>query len=169
LALASIELLALDVDGVLTDGLIAVHPSGDEVKQFHVRDGIALRWLEGSGVRVALVTGRRSSSVDARARELNLSRVLAGQEDKLAGLQSLADEFRLPLSAIAYMGDDLPDLPALARAGHSFSVPEAPAEVRSRVHYVTRCAGGHGAVREVAELILKARGVWSSLLEKYLP
>jgi 3-deoxy-D-manno-octulosonate 8-phosphate phosphatase (KDO 8-P phosphatase) len=169
LALASIELLALDVDGILTDGVIVVHSTGGEVKHFHVRDGIALKWLERSGVRVALVSGRRSPAVDARARELKLSRVFTGQEDKLAALQSLAEEFRLPLESIAYMGDDLPDLPALVRAGYSFSVPEAPAEVRSRVHYVTRSAGGHGAVREVAEMILKARGAWPALLESYLP
>ena len=169
MALASIELLALDVDGVLTDGVIAFSANGEEMKNFHVRDGVALKWLESSGVRVALVTGRRSAAVDTRARELKLSRVLAGQEDKAAGLQSLADEFRLPLASIGYMGDDLPDLPALVQAGYSFSVPEAPFEVRSRVHYVTRSAGGRGAVREVAEMILRARGVWASLLESYLP
>ena len=154
---------------ILTDGTIAFSANGEELKHFHVRDGVALKWLESAGVRVALVTGRRSEAVHARASELKLSRVLAGQEDKVAGLHSLAEEFRLPLAAIAYMGDDLPDLPALMRAGHSFSVPDAPVEVRARVHYVTRCAGGRGAVREVAEMILQARGAWSSLLASYLP
>ncbi|MFO0980545.1 MAG: HAD hydrolase family protein [Planctomycetota bacterium] len=166
--LNDIGLFAFDVDGVLTNGVIAFTPDHEELKAFHVHDGIALKWLESSGIRVALVTARRSRVVDQRARELNLSRLLAGQDDKLLALTQLAREFTIDLARIAYMGDDLPDLPALMRAGYSFTVPDAPAEVRSRVHYVTEHHGGGGAVREAAELVLKARGLWDGVVARYL-
>lgn len=165
--LTDIALLALDVDGVLTDGTILL-AGGEEQKAFHVRDGAALKWLESAGVKVALISGRRSPAVERRARELGLTRVMLGQEDKLEGVRRLALELAIEPPRMGYVGDDLPDLPALLSVGFSATVPEAPIEVRSRVHYVTRERGGHGAVREIAELLLKARGAWDAIVARHL-
>ncbi|MEW6744588.1 MAG: HAD family hydrolase [Planctomycetota bacterium] len=167
-ALSDIQLLVLDVDGVLTDGSIWLAPSGEEVKPFFVRDGAAIRWLLESGLRAALVTGRSSETVRRRASELGIERVTMGATDKGRAFDELLEREGLEPRQVAYMGDDLADLPAMTRAGFAFTVPDAPPEVRQRAHHVTTAAAGRGAVREAIELLLRAHGLWDALVGGYL-
>jgi 3-deoxy-D-manno-octulosonate 8-phosphate phosphatase (KDO 8-P phosphatase) len=162
-----IELLVVDVDGVLTDGGI-VHGSPEvELKRFHVRDGAALRWWRQVGKRSGLITGRRSPVVDVRAAELDVERVVQGAADKGPAFAGLLQHFGLAPQAVCYVGDDLPDLAPLARCGLAVAVADACAEARAAAHYVTRAAGGRGAVREVVELVLRCQGLWQGLVERY--
>jgi 3-deoxy-D-manno-octulosonate 8-phosphate phosphatase (KDO 8-P phosphatase) len=158
-----IRLLLLDVDGVLTDGRIIYGNAGLEVLAFHVRDGFALKAAQGAGITVGLVSGRKSEAVLRRAEELHLAEVHIGVGDKLGVYQQLLMRYRLKDSEIAYMGDDLPDLPLLQQVGLAISVPDAPAEVRRNAHLVTSLPGGKGAVREAVEWILKSQGAWGQV------
>jgi 3-deoxy-D-manno-octulosonate 8-phosphate phosphatase (KDO 8-P phosphatase) len=158
---AAVELLVADVDGVLTDGGIVYGEPAVELKHFHVRDGSGLVLWHLAGKRTALVTGRSSPLVDRRARELGIGLVVQGASDKLAALEGLLSQTGLPAAAVCYVGDDLPDLPPLGRCGLAAAVADACAEVRAAAHYITRMAGGRGAVREVIELILRCQGRWS--------
>jgi len=159
-----VRLVALDVDGVLTDGRLYFGARGEALKAFDVRDGLGIRLLQQAGVAVAIVTGRSSAIVTARARELGIAHVLQGQADKGAALRALLEREGLQARQCAYMGDDWPDLAALALAGLAATVADAPAEVRRRVHWVAPSPGGRGAVRDLATLLLKAQGHYAGLL-----
>lgn len=163
-----LKLMAFDVDGVLTDGTIAVDDTGRESKAFHTLDGLGMKLLQNEGMALALITGRRSNAVATRAAELGIQHLFQGADDKLATLDALRDRLHLPMNACGYMGDDLPDLPLLLRCGFSATVPEAPDPIRARVHYVTRRSAGRGAVREVCDLILTAQGRLDAAVERYL-
>lgn len=154
--LAKVRLLVCDVDGVLTDGGLT-YGAAEEIKTFHVRDGLGLRQLLDNGVAVALITGRRSPAVQQRAFELGIERVVDGCADKGAALLELIGELRLTTEEVAYVGDDANDLPAMAHAGITAAVQDAHHSVREKVEWVTRARGGMGAVREVADAILAAR------------
>lgn len=153
----AIRLLTCDVDGVLTDGRLYYSAAGDEMKAFSSLDGVGIKMLAAAGIAVAWITGSNAPSVAQRARMLGVARLVQGAEDKLPPWEALRAELRLAPEACAHIGDDLPDLPIIARCGLGISVPQAPAAVRDRAHYVTLREGGAGAVREVCELILAAQ------------
>jgi len=163
-----LRLMAFDVDGVLTDGGLYLTDGGEEMKSFHTLDGLGLKLLAGAGVELALITGRTSRVVAKRAAELGIRHLFQGADDKLAVLERLCSQLGLALSACGYMGDDLPDLPLLVRCGFAATVPDAPEAVRARAHYVSRRPGGRGAVREVCEVILAARGALDGAVGRYL-
>jgi 3-deoxy-D-manno-octulosonate 8-phosphate phosphatase (KDO 8-P phosphatase) len=163
-----VRLAIFDVDGVLTDGTVRLSARGEEVKAFNILDGLGLKMLAGSGVQLALLSGRKSPVVALRARELGIRHVLQGIGDKLAAYEKLLAKLRLSPSETAVMGDELPDLPVLQRCGLALSVPNAPRFVRERVHHVTETAGGRGAVREACELLMAAQGTLGPQLEAYL-
>jgi 3-deoxy-D-manno-octulosonate 8-phosphate phosphatase (KDO 8-P phosphatase) len=165
---ARIRLLALDVDGVLTDGKIYFDSSGNELKAFYTPDGLGLKALQQSGIILAIITGRESPMVSQRAGQLQIDHVYQGQDDKLAAYMDLLAKTGVEEQEVCYAGDDWIDLPVLQRVGLSVSVPDADREVRNRVHWVTRRAGGAGAVREICDLILNAQGNAARLLEKVL-
>jgi len=165
--LARVELLLLDVDGVLTDGRVVIDDRGVETKAFDVTDGHGLKMLQRAGVEVGLVTGRRSRVVEHRARELGIREVHQGVKDKLPVVREILARRGLGAERLAYVGDDVVDLPVLLQVGLAISVPEAPGYVRERVHWVTERSGGRGAVREVCEAILRARGSWQEVTAKY--
>lgn len=160
---ARIRLLALDVDGVLTDGLIYYSDSGDELKAFNIKDGLGIKLLQNAGVKVAIITGRQSRIVARRAQELGIEDVVQGREDKRAALLELCQRHGLELQDCAYMGDDLPDLGAIVAAGLGMTVADGSRAVREAADWLSHCNGGCGAVREACEFILTARGEWSSV------
>jgi YrbI family 3-deoxy-D-manno-octulosonate 8-phosphate phosphatase len=162
---AGIELLGLDVDGVLTDGGIIYATGEMEIKRFHVRDGSGLKLWHRAGKRSAVITGRSSSVVEVRAAELGVSLVKQGVADKLPAYEELLRRAGVAPEAVCYVGDDVPDLAPLRRSGLAVAVADACAEVRAAAHYITRAPGGRGAVREVIELILRCQGAWLGLLE----
>ena len=166
----NIKMLLLDVDGVLTDGTFVpgVPGDGSESKRFHSRDGIGLVLAREAGLKLGLISGRLSTIVEARAQELRMHFVRLGVTNKLAALDEALAQEPCDLSELAYMGDDLPDLAILTRAGLSATVADAPLDVRSRVDYVTRARGGYGAVRELVELILSSQGKLEDLIRSYL-
>jgi 3-deoxy-D-manno-octulosonate 8-phosphate phosphatase (KDO 8-P phosphatase) len=163
-----LRLVAFDVDGVLTDGGLYLSDSGEEFKRFNSLDGHGLKMLKASGVELAIITGRTSKCVELRARNLGISRLYQGVEDKLAAMQSLLAELKLAPEAAAFMGDDVVDLPVMRRVGLALSVPAAPQVVRDHAHYVSQREAGYGAVREVCELILAAQGTLDAQLAPYL-
>ena len=163
----NIRMLLLDVDGVLTDGTF-VPDSEREAKRFHSRDGIGLVLARKAGLKTGLISGRSSAIVASRARELSMHFVRLGVSDKLRALDEALEQESLAADQIAYMGDDLPDLVILKRAGLSATVADAPVDVRSRVDYVARANGGYGAVRELVEVILSAQGKLDALIADYL-
>jgi len=163
-----IRLLVLDVDGVLTDGRLYYGANGEELKAFHIRDGLGLKLLRGSGVEVAIVTGRMSRAVELRAENLGLLYVFQGVSDKLAVFEQLLAKFALRAAAVAAIGDDLPDVPVLRRCGFAACVPEASAPVRGHAHYVTDRPGGSGAVREVCDLLLTAQGKLEGAMHEFI-
>ncbi|ART64247.1 KdsC family phosphatase [Kushneria marisflavi] len=164
-----IRLVALDVDGVLTDGRLryAAQPEQDGDKVFHVRDGLGLKLIMQAGVEVALITGRISPAVDRRAQELGIRHVIQGREDKQVALKALMAELALQPDEVCYCGDDLPDLGAILYAGLGVTVSDAPDYIRQRADLVTRTPGGHGAVRELCEWLLNARGVWQDIIDAH--
>ncbi len=161
---ARIRLLVLDVDGVLTDGLIRFEPGGGETKTFHVRDGHGLVVAQRAGIGVALVSGRTSRAVDLRAKELGIRDVHQGCREKAATLARIRRKWKAGPEEVAVMGDDLVDLPLFREAGLALAVSDAPAEVRTRADWVSRSPGGRGAVREAVEMLLKARGSWEAIV-----
>lgn len=167
-AAKSIRLIAFDVDGILTDGGLYLSDSGEEFKRFNSLDGHGLKMLKASGVELAIITGRTSRCVELRAKNLGITHLYQGVEDKLSAMKTLLAELQLAPQAAAFMGDDVVDLPAMRHAGLAFSVPDAPQVVRDRAHYVSRCNGGHGAVREVCELLMSAQGTLDAQLAPYL-
>jgi 3-deoxy-D-manno-octulosonate 8-phosphate phosphatase (KDO 8-P phosphatase) len=163
-----IEILIVDVDGVLTDGSIVYTDQGAESKAFHVRDGSGLKVWMMLGRKAAILTGRESAVVDRRAAELGLTRVIQGAKDKVAAFTRLLAEQNLRACQAAYMGDDLPDLPVLQCCGLAVAVADACPEARAQAHYVTRLAGGRGAVRETIELVLRAQGLWQEAVARFV-
>jgi 3-deoxy-D-manno-octulosonate 8-phosphate phosphatase (KDO 8-P phosphatase) len=163
-----LRLIAFDVDGVLTDGGLYLSDSGEEFKRFNSLDGHGLKMLKASGVELAIITGRTSKCVELRAKNLGITRLYQGVEDKLAAMQSLLADLNLLPEAAAFMGDDVVDLPVMRRVGLALSVPAATKAVRDHAHYVSQREAGHGAVREVCELILGAQGTLDAQLAPYL-
>ena len=164
----STRLVIFDVDGVMTDGGLYLSDSGEEFKRFNTLDGHGLKMLKASGVELAIITGRTSRCVELRAKNLGITHVHQGVHDKLAAMRALLTQLQLPASAAAFMGDDVVDLPAMLHAGLAISVPQAPQVVRDRSHYVTQRSGGHGAVRELCELLMHTQGTLSAQLAPYL-
>lgn len=165
--LKKVVLLVLDVDGVLTDGKIIIDDLGNESKNFHVRDGHGLRLLMRGGVDVMLLTGRTSEVVKRRAEELGIRDVYQGAKDKAQVLGEILDKKGLSRECIAYVGDDVVDIPVFRMAGFSAAVADAPGYVRAQADYVTKRDGGDGAVREICEMILNAQGTWSAVMARY--
>ena len=163
-----IQLLVLDVDGVLTDGTITLTEDGREIKQFNVRDGAGIKYWQRVGKKVAIISGRGSKAVTHRAKELGIEAVCLNAKDKIPAFERVLSEFSLDGTQVAVIGDDLPDLPMFARAGFSAAPADAVEEVRQEAHYVTAARGGAGCVREVVEMILKATGQWQKIMERYL-
>lgn len=167
LQLEKIKLLALDVDGVLTDGTINIGSSGEVFKGFNAKDGLGISCALRYGVEVAIITGRFSEIIHRRAAELGIKYLYEGVRDKYAALEKLRKELKLEQQEVAYMGDDLNDLPAFKAAGLTFAPADAVAEVAAAAHIVTAACGGRGAVREAAELLLKAQGSWEKAVASY--
>ncbi|MBI5167020.1 MAG: HAD hydrolase family protein [candidate division NC10 bacterium] len=161
-------MLILDVDGVLTDGCLLYGSGGTELKAFHVQDGFGLRAAQRMGLIPAIITGRDSDVVSRRAQELGIVEVHQGAIDKVRVYCDLLARHGLQDEMVAFMGDDLVDLPILGRVGLSLAPASAHPEVKARVDYVSQKGGGQGAVREVVELILKAQGRWEAIIERYL-
>ena len=165
---AEIRLLLTDVDGVLTDGSVILDNQGIESKCFNIRDGLAVRLWQQAGGMAGIVTGRSSQVVKLRAGELDMEVVRQGVKDKLPEVEAIAATMGLRPEQIAYVGDDLPDVPTIRYAGLGIAVADAPEEVREAADYVTSVRGGAGAVREVVELILKNTGRWDNVIRKYI-
>src|SRR5690606_2640340 len=163
-----VKLLVLDVDGVLTDGHLWYDNSGEELKAFHIQDGLGIKLLLRSGVDIAIITGRRSALVARRARELGIKHVVQGREDKLVALNTLLEDLPVTLAQTAYVGDDLPDLGAIRAVGLGIAVANAMPVVAEHADYKTVRCGGDGAVREVCDLILQAHGKLDEIVERYL-
>ncbi|MEE4163699.1 MAG: HAD hydrolase family protein [Woeseiaceae bacterium] len=155
--LSRIRLIGFDVDGVFTDGRFYLSDDGVETKAFHTQDGYGVRALLREGIRVAIVSGRRSGAVEKRMAELGVEHVILGSPDKVRDFTGLADMLGIPMADTAFVGDDIPDLPLLEAVGVAIAVANAVDDIRSASDHVTRSSGGHGAVREVAELLLAAR------------
>nr|WP_318025918.1 HAD family hydrolase [Geoalkalibacter subterraneus] len=162
-----IRLLLLDVDGVMTDGRIIYDNNGLESKTFNVKDGHGLKLLQRAGVRVGIITGRQSQVVRHRADELGIEIVHQGAKNKIVSYREVLSQLGLDDSEVAYIGDDLVDLPILRRVGFAVAVGDAVEEIRPFVHYVTRAEGGRGAVREVCDLILKNSNRWDDVTKRY--
>ncbi len=159
-----IKAIVFDVDGVLTDGSLWYGPSGESMKRFDVKDGHGMVLARLTGLPVALLTARSSPIVEIRATELKLAKVFQGRREKGPAFEELAQELGFPLNEVAYMGDDLNDLPALNRAGLSGCPLDAVPEVLGAVHFTSSRPGGRGAAREFIELILRATGRWEQAL-----
>ncbi|NIA21503.1 MAG: HAD hydrolase family protein [Anaerolineaceae bacterium] len=165
--LSAVRLLVCDVDGVLTDGRIIYDSSGAETKQFHVRDGSGLKYWLRAGRQAALLSGRSCQATERRAAELGITLLAQGAKDKWPAMERILTAAGCTAAEAAYLGDDLPDLPVMQRVGFPVAVADAVAEVRAAAAYVTQTPGGRGAVREVVELILKAQGLWQTIMERY--
>jgi len=163
-----IRLVAFDVDGVMTDGGLYFTDSGEELKRFNSLDGHGLKMLKASGIETAIITGRSSGCVTARAKNLGIEHVYQGIERKLDAMIDLLEKLKLSRDAAAYMGDDVVDLCVMRHVGLSISVPDSPQIVREHSDYVTQRRGGHGAVREACELIMTAQGNLDEQLAPYL-
>ncbi len=162
-----IRLLLLDVDGVLTDGQIYYGKDGEAIKPFNVKDGSSIVWLKRAGIEVGILTGRVSPQVDARARDLKITTVIQGALRKLPIFEEFLKTSGMDPEHIAYMGDDLHDLPVLKRVGLAMAPADAIQAVRDAAHWTAPSPGGKGAVREAAELILKATGKWDEVTAIY--
>ena len=163
-----LKLLLLDVDGVLTDGRITYDSDGEELKSFHIHDGLGIKLLQQAGIQVGIITGRSSAMVTRRASELGINYLLQGREDKYTAMSGIQKELGLSLDEIGYMGDDLPDLAAIRHAGFGIAPANAPAIIREHATLVTTLRGGEGAVREACEFILAAQGKLDSIITPYL-
>lgn len=167
--LSDISLLILDVDGVLTDGTIVINGDGSESKEFNAYDGHGIRMWHRAGLKVAFLSGRFSEPTSVRAKQLDIDHCIQDCHDKLPSIKDLANKLRITPANIAYIGDDLPDLPVLENVGFGVAVNNAVDELKEAADYVTKKRGGSGAVREVIEYILKKTGRWAELMERYMP
>ena len=165
--LNKIKLLLLDVDGVMTDGRIVYFNKGGEAKAFDVKDGHGLKLIQRAGIRVGIITGRQSEVVARRAAELGIGIVYQGAKDKLKPFLEIIKELGLEPFEVAYVGDDVVDLPVMRQVGFSATVADAVDDIKPYVDLVTSRPGGRGAVREVCDLLLKQSGRWSSVTSRY--
>lgn len=163
----NINLLAMDVDGILSDGKLYFSNSGEELKTFSTLDGLGIKLLLQSGIQVAIITGRKSEIVAMRAKQLGIRHVAQGRDDKLVALTELSEDLHIPIQQTAYIGDDLPDLSAVIAAGLGMTVPNGHGELKKYADGITTRAGGAGAVRELCELILKAQGKLADIYAGY--
>jgi len=164
----NLRIAIFDVDGILTDGTLYYLPSGDELKAFNVLDGHGMKMLQESGVKVAIISSRSSRCVEERARNLGIDLLYQGAGDKLVAFNALLDHCGSTGESCSFIGDEVVDLPVMRRCGLAASVPDAPAVVRRQAHYVTRARGGHGAARELCELIMQAQGTLPARRAAYL-
>ena len=167
MAAKNIKLLLLDVDGVLTDGKLYYGNNGEELKAFNIQDGLGIKLLQQGGIQVGIITGRVSTLLQRRADELGINPVIQGREDKLIALRELLKSQNLDLHQIAFMGDDLPDLSAINSVGLGITVANASSTLAAKADWQTLRSGGDGAVREAAEMILKAQGKFDTLVERF--
>jgi 3-deoxy-D-manno-octulosonate 8-phosphate phosphatase (KDO 8-P phosphatase) len=167
---ARIQVLLMDVDGTMTDGGVALLSQTDEIaleiKTFDAHDGQGLTLAHTAGLRTGCITGRQSSAVLRRAHEMNMEFIYMKQPLKMPAYEEILRKAGVTDSAVAYVGDDLPDLPVMCRAGLAVAVGDAVAEVKEAAHYTTKALAGHGAIRETVELILKSKGVWEAMIDK---
>ena len=166
-AAKNIKLLLLDVDGVLTDGKLYYGNSGEELKAFNIQDGLGIKLLQQAGIQVGIITGRVSALLQRRADELGIGPVIQGREDKLTALRELLQGMNLGLNEIAFMGDDLPDLSVINTVGLGITVANASSTLTTEAAWQTRRSGGDGAVREAAEMILRAQNKFDALVEQF--
>jgi 3-deoxy-D-manno-octulosonate 8-phosphate phosphatase (KDO 8-P phosphatase) len=164
---ARVKLLLLDCDGVLTDGRITLLADGDEQKSFHTRDGHGLVLLHRAGLQSGIISGRTSTAVERRARDLGITHVRQGTHNKIVEFTEVLATAGVSEQEVAFVGDDVTDIPLMRRAVFAVAVADATTETRAAAHYVTQLRGGFGAVREVCELILKAQGRWAELMRRY--
>ena len=162
--LKCIQLLLLDVDGVLTDGSIIFNDDGSESKRFNVKDGLGLKLVMKTGVEVGIVTGRKSKALNHRCCDLGIRLLLEGVQDKTKAFDNILEQTGIAADQTAFIGDDLPDLPLMRRVGLSIAVADAHEFVRQKADWTTAASGGCGAVREVCDAILKARGLWEKII-----
>jgi 3-deoxy-D-manno-octulosonate 8-phosphate phosphatase (KDO 8-P phosphatase) len=160
--------LLLDVDGVLTDGALIYGPKGEQLKSFDVRDGLGIKLAQGAGLKVGILSGRASAALVARSRELGLDAFVQNRSDKREAFAEFLAAHETTADRVAVIGDDLPDLPLFARAALSFAPADAAPEVRARAHRVLSRPGGRGAVREMIEMILRARGAWDGIVARFV-
>ena len=165
---ARVRLILFDVDGVLTDGKLLVHADGSESKTFDIKDGTGIVWAQRLGLTVGLLSARSSVATAQRAAQLGITLIHQGVQSKLETYNQIADSLMLDDADVAYMGDDILDLPVLARVGLATAPADASPDVRSRVHWVSQAKGGDGAARELIELILRAQNRWDSVIATYL-
>lgn len=163
-----IQALVLDVDGILSDGFVTLTNTGDEIKSFDIRDGLGMKLVQQAGLKVIIITGRKSQIVEKRMSDLGVDLVFQGREDKGTALKEACAKLSLLPEDCLYMGDDWPDLSAFALAGMKVTVPNGHVEVRRRADLVTQAYGGRGAVREVCDMLLMSKGVYEELLEKFI-
>jgi 3-deoxy-D-manno-octulosonate 8-phosphate phosphatase (KDO 8-P phosphatase) len=163
-----IKLLLMDCDGVLTDGRLWLTADGDEQKSFHARDGQGISLCHRAGLRTGIISGRTSSAVERRAGELKMSYVRQYAKDKVKALDEILADAGVSADECAYIGDDVADMPVMRRVGLAVAVADSVEETRQAAHYVTTLNGGHGAVREVCDLILKARHKWDEVMVRFL-
>ncbi|HUU43538.1 MAG TPA: HAD-IIIA family hydrolase [Planctomycetota bacterium] len=168
MSLEHVKLLIADVDGVLTDGMLYVSTDGSETKRFNVRDWTGIKYLRRAGVEVALVSGNSSDAVTQRAEYIGITEVHQGAKFKLPVVKEMIARLKLRREEVAYIGDDLLDIPPCRAVGFSVAVADAHPELIGRVDHVTKARGGEGAVREIAEEILKALGKWDLIMRRYL-
>lgn len=163
----NIKVIIFDVDGVMTDGGLTIGDDAQEYKTFHAHDGLGMKLLKKSGVKMAIITGRTSKVVTTRAETTGIAHFYQGVEDKLVAFNDLIKELNVKPEEAAFMGDDIVDVPPMLRCGLAISVPAAPSSVKERAHYVTTRQGGSGAVREVCELLMKAQGTYDAITAQY--
>jgi 3-deoxy-D-manno-octulosonate 8-phosphate phosphatase (KDO 8-P phosphatase) len=163
-----IRMLLLDSDGVLTDGLLHMGPDGFDARSFHVRDGHGIRMGQQAGLTFGIVSGRTCRAVADRASELSIEELHQGVRDKLACVDDIVRRHELTREAVCFVGDDLVDVPVMRRVGLAAAPLDATAEARDVAHYVTKSGGGHGAVREVVDLVLRASGKWNRATDRFL-
>ncbi|RMH02203.1 MAG: HAD-IIIA family hydrolase [Aquificota bacterium] len=162
-----VRLLLMDVDGVLTDGRLYYTSGGEEIKVFHVRDGLGIKLAQKVGIKVGVISGRKNQALLNRLEELGLEEVHLGVYEKLPVLERVLRKHGLSYEETAFLGDDLVDIPLLKRVGFPMVVADAPQEVKNHALYITKAKGGEGAVREAVEYLLKLRGEWQELLNYY--
>lgn len=159
-------MLLLDVDGVLTGGEIIYTDTGEQIKLFNVKDGVGIRMLKKAGIRVGIITGRSGGALRHRCDNLGIDLVFDGVHDKVGVLEQIMEKHRVAPAAIAFIGDDLPDLGILRQVGLAVAVADAHEMIRDAAHITTNAPGGRGAVREISEMILKAQGKWEALIKR---
>ena len=166
--LKKIKLLLLDVDGILTDGSIMYTGNGEEIKIFNAKDGLGIKLLINAGIKVGIITGRKSQALTSRCHDLGIDIVFDGIQNKIKALETILKQTKITPEETAFAGDDLPDLPVMKRVGLSITVPDASRHVIDRADMVTAFQGGHGAVRQICEDILKAKNLWEKTMAEFL-